>query len=79
MEGLQAVIHGYKENNSEDEILILVFDKIDHAQISDEQMFLMHDWGKAHAPETETSVYGTHNNCVWAGSQAARKAAGLNI
>ena len=79
MEGLQAVIHGYKENDSKDEILILVFDKTNHATVSDEKMFMMHDWGKEHAPETESSVYGTHNNCVWAGSQAARNAAGLNI
>ena len=79
MEGLQAVIHGYKENNSKDEILVLVFDNTKHATVSDEKMFMMYDWGKEHAPESESSVYGTHNNCVWAGSQAARNAAGLNI
>ena len=78
MEGLKTVFHAYKDGHSDDEILILVFDNTKHANVTNEQMYLMHDWGRAHAPESDTSVFGTHNNVVWAGSQAAKNAAGLN-
>ena len=80
MEGLTAVIYAYKTvNDRTDGILVLVFDSIDHASISNENLGLMNSFGRRHAPESDTSVVGTHNNTVWAGSQAARKAAGLYV
>ena len=86
MTGFQSALYGYKTvNGEEDGILILIFDSTANADkagstegsVATETMTIMHRWGKAHAPETDTSVYGVANNIVWAGSSAAKKAAGI--
>ncbi len=88
MEGLQSVVYAYKNvddryknvDYSTDGILILIFDNIDHAdKVGNTALALMNTFGRTHAPESDSSVVGTHNNVVWAGSSAARKAAGINI
>lgn len=79
MEGLQTILYGTKKiGDRTDGILLLVFDNIDHADIKDSDMFLMYDYGKKLAPSDENAVGGKYNNVVWAGSQAAKKAAGIN-
>ena len=78
MDGLQTVFYAYKGTDNKDSILVFVFDSIKKATVSDEVQGILLDWGRNHAPETDTSTYGTHNNVVWAGSSAARSAAGLN-
>ena len=78
MEGLQEVLYATKTiDEREDGIIILVYDSTKHAEIKDEQMFIMHDFGKKLAPDSDSSVYGTSNNVIWAGSQAAKSAAGI--
>ena len=81
MEGLQSVVYAYKKvDDRTDGILILIFDNIDHAdKVGNSVIALMNTFGRMHAPESDSSVVGTHNNVVWAGSSAARKAAGINI
>ena len=87
MEGLEKVIYAYKTvNGEEDGILILVFDSTEHADkygstttgTATETMSMLYAFGRRHAPETDTSVYGTANNLIWAGSSAAKSAAGIN-
>ncbi len=87
MDGLEKVLYAYKKtaDDSEEGILILVFDSIKNADkygsTSDnkatETMGLLYDFGRKIAPETDTSVYGTANNLIWAGSSAAKKSAGI--
>ena len=80
MAGLTSVIYAYKTvGDRTDGILVLVFDTIEHASIGNENLGIMNGFGRKLAPESDSSVIGTHNNTVWAGSQAARTAAGLNI
>ena len=87
MEGYKSNIYAYKDVDGEERgILILIFDSVEHAEkagstsgnVATETMSLMYDWGRQHAPDTDTSVYGTANNIVWAGCQNAKKAAGIN-
>lgn len=86
MEGLQKVIYAYKTvNDANDGILILVFDTTEHADkygststgTATATMSLLYAFGRSHAPESDTSVYGTANNIIWAGSSAAKSAAGI--
>jgi hypothetical protein len=86
LEGYKSSLYGYKTVDGEENgILILIFDSTDHANkagttesnVASETMIMMHDWGRKHAPESDTSVYGTANNIVWAGSSEAKKAAGI--
>lgn len=86
LEGFQSALYGYKTvDNSEEGILILIFDSSANANkagstegnVATDFMSMMNDWGRRHAPESDTSVYGVANNVVWAGSQAAKKAAGI--
>lgn len=86
MEGYQSNLYAYKNvDGKEYGILILIFDSTANADKSGstsgstvtETMSLMMDWGRNHAPETDTSVYGTANNIIWAGCQDAKKAAGI--
>ena len=86
MDGYQSNLYAYKTVNEEEYgILILIFDSTSNADKSGsttgstatETMSLLMDWGRKHAPETDTSVYGTANNIIWAGCQDAKKAAGI--
>ena len=78
MEGLETIFYATKNiDGREDGILILVFDSTKHAEISNEQMGLMYDFGRRLAPESDASVYGSYNNVIWTGSQAAKNAAGI--
>ena len=91
LEGYKSSLYGYKTvDGTEDAILILIFDStanVEKATASKETssgdkmandfVTIMYRWGRNHAPETDTSVYGTANNIVWAGSSEAKKAAGI--
>ena len=84
--GYQSSLYAYKTVDSkEDGILILIFDSSSNADkagnsadgVATEFMSMMYNWGRAHAPQSDTSVYGIANNIVWAGSNAAKNAAGI--
>ena len=85
--GYKSSVYGYKTVNvEEDGILILIFDSIDNANKASETKVndanettaaMLYRWGRAHAPETDTSVYGIANNIIWAGSSQAKSAAGI--
>ena len=86
MDGYQSNLYAYKTvGGNEYGILILIFDSTANADkagstsgsVVTETMSLMMDWGRNHAPATDTSVYGTANNIVWAGCQDAKNAAGI--
>jgi hypothetical protein len=86
LDGYKSSLYGYKTVDGEENgILILIFDSTDHAtkagstdsNVATETMIMLHDWGRKHAPDSDTSVYGTANNIVWAGSSEAKKAAGI--
>ncbi len=86
MDGYISNLYAYKTVDGEEYgILILVFDSTANADkvgstsgsTATETMSLLMDWGRQHAPETDSSVYGTANNIVWAGCQDAKKAAGI--
>ena len=87
MEGLEKVLYAYKSADSEvkDGILILVFDSSKNAEKygstndgqATETISLLNAFGRMNAPESETSVFGTANNLIWAGSSAAKTAAGI--
>ncbi len=86
LEGYKSSLVAYKTiDGKEDGILILIFDSTASADkasatnngVATEFISLMHSWGRKNAPESDTSVYGTANNIVWAGSSAAKKAAGI--
>ena len=86
MEGYKSNLYAYKEVDGEERgILILIFDSTDHANkegstsgsTASETMILMHDWGRKHAPDSDSAVYGTANNIIWAGCQDAKNAAGI--
>ena len=86
LEGYKSSLVAYKTvDGKETGILILIFDSTANADkagasnngVATEFITLMHGWGRRYAPESDTSVYGTANNLVWAGSSAAKKAAGI--
>lgn len=86
LDGYKSSLYAYKTiNEREDGILILIFDSSANADkagsssngVATEFMTQMHNWGRNHAPESDTSVYGLANNIVWAGSSAAKNAAGI--
>ena len=86
LSGYKSSLYGHKTvNGEEDGILILIFDSTDNAtkagstqtSVATETMILLNDWGRRHAPDSDTSVYGIANNIVWAGSSQAKKAAGI--
>lgn len=86
MDGYKSSLYGYKTVDGEENgILILIFDSTDNANkvgstetgVASETMTLLHNWGRKHAPETDTSVYGIANNIIWAGSSQAKSAAGI--
>ena len=86
MTGYQSNLYAHKTvNGDEYGILILIFDSTANAnkvgstegKTATETMSMMHDWGRNHAPDSDTSVYGTANNIVWAGCQNAKNAAGI--
>jgi len=91
LEGYKSSLYGYKTvDGTEDAILILIFDSIANVEkatasnvsssgdkVANDFVTIMYRWGRNHAPETDTLVYGTANNIVWAGSSEAKKAAGI--
>ena len=86
MEGLQQILLGTKKvTDRDDGILILVFDTTENANkvgnpegsTATETMSILLDFGKKMAPKEDSSTYGTANNLVWTGSQAAKSAAGI--
>lgn len=86
MNGLQKVLLATKKlSDRQDGILILVFDTTENANkvgnpegsTATDTMSILLDFGKKMAPEEDLSTYGTANNLVWTGSQAAKTAAGI--
>ena len=86
MDGLQQVLLGTKKlDDRNDGILIFVFDSTENANkvgspegsSATETMSILMDFGKKMAPAEDNSTYGTANNLVWTGSQAAKSAAGI--
>ena len=86
MDGYKSNLYAYKTVDGEEYgILILIFDSTANADktgstsgsTATETMSLLMDWGRKHAPSTDSSVYGTANNIVWAGCQDAKNAAGI--
>ena len=90
LEGYKSSLYGYKTADDEDAILILIFDSTANVEkatasnvnsagdkVANDFVTIMYRWGRNHAPETDTSVYGTANNIVWAGSRKAKTAAGI--
>jgi hypothetical protein len=86
LDGYKSSLYGYKTVDGEENgILILIFDSTDNANkagttstnVATETMTMLHDWGRQHAPDSDTSVYGVANNIVWAGSSQAKNAAGI--
>ena len=87
MDGLEKVLYAYKKasGDTEEGILILVFDSSKNAEKygstdngqATETISLMHSFGRKIAPKSDSSVYGIANNIIWAGSSAARTAAGI--
>ena len=84
--GYKSSLYGYKTVNGEENgIFILIFDSIDSANkanetkdgVANETTAMLYRWGRAHAPETDVSVYGIANNIIWAGSSQAKSAAGI--
>jgi len=75
--GVFSIIIDKTVNGEEDGILILIFDSIDNANKANETTAMLYRWGRAHAPETDTIVYGIANNIIWAGSSQAKSAAGI--
>ena len=86
LEGFKSSLYGYKTVDGEENgILILIFDSTENANksgttsdnVASETMAMLYRWGRAHAPETDLSVYGVANNIIWAGSSQAKSAAGI--
>ena len=76
IKGLKTVIHAFKTEDSKttEEFIVLVFDSINSASaLSEADLSLLNDF----ASKYTSHVLGTANNVVYAGTSAAKEAAGI--
>ena len=81
--GIKSIVQGTKKDGDKDlAILLIVFDNTNNANKvndTDEIFRALQAFGDRYREDGQTSVYGVHNNVVFAGSKSARIAAGLKL